>query len=84
MPVAVLITAAVFITIYFLSHYVSLASITSAAIFPLIAYFFMQHGERSLLLPFIAVASLLIILKHHQNIRRLLSGTEHRLDLRAK
>jgi len=37
-----------------------------------------------MLLPFVAVVCLLIILKHHQNIRRLLSGTENRLDLKRQ
>jgi glycerol-3-phosphate acyltransferase PlsY len=84
MPTAVLITAAFFLAVYLLSHYVSLASITSAAIFPVVAFVVMQHGNRRLLLPFIVGVSLLIIVKHHQNIRRLLAGTEHRLDLRTK
>ncbi len=84
MPVAVLITTAVFVAIYLLSHYVSLASITAAAVFPVIACLFMPPGERSLLLPFMALASLLIIVKHHQNIRRLLAGTENRLHLGSR
>ena len=61
-----------------LSRYVSLASILGAASFPVFAWF-LAGGDRP---PFffaveIAVA-LLIILKHHQNIRRLLHGTESR------
>jgi len=83
-PWAVLITAALYILIYLLSHYTSLASILSAAIFPLIAAVFIPASERPVLLPFIAVVCLLIILKHHQNIRRLLAGTENRLDLKRQ
>lgn len=84
MPQAVLIAAVLFIAIYALSHYTSLASITCAATFPWIAYVLMERAERWFSLPFIAITSLLIILKHHQNIWRLLSGTEHRLDLKSR
>jgi glycerol-3-phosphate acyltransferase PlsY len=64
------------------SRYVSLASILGAASFPIFACF-LVHGDRP---PFyIAVqfaVALLIIAKHHQNIRRLLAGTESRLGVR--
>jgi glycerol-3-phosphate acyltransferase PlsY len=35
-------------------------------------------------LPFLIAASLLIVMKHRENIRRLLSGTENRLDLKRR
>ncbi len=82
MPLAVLIAALVYVAIYAFSHYTSLASITSAALFPLIAGILMTPAERLLLLPFIAVTCLIVVVKHHQNIRRLLSGTENRLLLK--
>jgi len=81
-PWAVLVVAVVYVLIYLLSHYTSLASITSAALFPFIAAAFVAPTERPALLPFVTVVCLLIIVKHHQNIRRLLSGTENRLDLK--
>ncbi len=84
LPIAVLITLAIYIAIYLSSHYTSLASIASAALFPLIAGVLMKPSDRLLLLPFLIVTSLLIIAKHHQNIRRLLAGTENRLDLRRQ
>jgi len=83
-PWAVLAAAVVYIVIYLLFHYTSLASILSAAIFPLIALAFIAPGERPVLLPFVVLVCLLIILKHHQNIRRLLAGTENRLDLKRQ
>lgn len=81
-PWAVLVASAGYVLIYLLSRYTSLASITSAALFPFIAAIFLPPGERSVLLAFIVPVCLLIIVKHHQNIRRLLSGTENRLDLK--
>jgi acyl phosphate:glycerol-3-phosphate acyltransferase len=83
-PWAVLAAAVIYIVIYLLWHYTSLASIASAAIFPLVAAVFIAPSERPVLLPFVVVICLLIVLKHHQNIRRLLSGTENRLELKRQ
>jgi glycerol-3-phosphate acyltransferase PlsY len=78
-PLAALAAISVFIVVLALSRYVSLASILGAASFPLFAWW-LGYGDR---LPFfiavqVAVA-LLLTVKHHQNIRRLLAGTESRL-----
>jgi len=83
-PWAVLLVAILYVLIYRISHYTSLASIISAAIFPVIAFVFIAPGERAVLLPFMVVVCLLVVLKHHQNIRRLISGTENRLDLKRQ
>jgi glycerol-3-phosphate acyltransferase PlsY len=84
MPWAVLVTLLFYIVIYAIWHYTSLASIACAALFPLIAAFMMPAAERPVLLPFLVAACLLIIVKHHENIRRLLGGTENRLDLKRR
>jgi glycerol-3-phosphate acyltransferase PlsY len=81
-PLAALAAITVFFVVLAISRYVSLASILGAASFPLFAAF-LVHGDRP---PFfiaveIAVA-LIIIVKHHQNIRRLIAGTESRLGKR--
>lgn len=84
-PTAVLIVLAIFAVIFALFRYVSLASIIATAAFPVVAFFLKGSGDDGqLLLPFMAAASLVIIAKHHQNIRRLLAGTEHRLELRHR
>jgi glycerol-3-phosphate acyltransferase PlsY len=81
-PLAALAAVSVFALVLALSRYVSLASILGAASFPLFACF-LVHGDRP---PFyIAVqfaVAVLIIAKHHQNIRRLMAGTESRLGVR--
>jgi acyl phosphate:glycerol-3-phosphate acyltransferase len=77
-PLAALASIGLFAVILLLTRYVSLASILGAASFPVFAWFFVR-GEKPA--PYIAaqiVVSLLIILKHHQNIRRLATGTENR------
>lgn len=84
MPWAVLIVAALYLVIYAVWHYTSLASITCAAVFPIAAAVLMKPADRPLLLPFLIAISLLIIVKHRENIRRLLAGTENRLELKRR
>ena len=77
-PLAALAAIGLFILIVLFTRYVSLASILGAASFPVFAWFFV-HGEKPLF--FVAVqvfVSLLVIIKHHANIGRLLAGTERR------
>ncbi len=81
-PLAALASIGLFAVILLLTRYVSLASILGAGSFPIFAWFFV-HGEKPA--PYIAaqiIVSLLIILKHHQNIRRLAAGTENRFGAR--
>jgi len=80
-PLTVLFLLGVFLVIVLFTRYVSLASILAAALFP---FFALPHAPAR---TFILVACyilipLLIIVKHSQNIRRLLSGTEHRFGSR--
>jgi acyl phosphate:glycerol-3-phosphate acyltransferase len=77
----VLIVLVAFFVIYAMTKYVSLGSIVATAAFPVVAYFYLRNARE--LMPFIIAASALVIAKHHQNIRRLLSGTEHRLELKS-
>lgn len=77
-PWAALSSIGLFAVIFAISRYVSLASILGAASFPVFAWFFV-HGDKPVF--FVAVqiiVSGLVILKHHANIGRLLTGTEHR------
>ncbi|HEY2234378.1 MAG TPA: glycerol-3-phosphate 1-O-acyltransferase PlsY [Candidatus Angelobacter sp.] len=75
-PKAILLALAIFILVVAITRYVSLGSILGAIAFPVAAYFMQDSDWLSLLLA--SGVSLIIILKHHQNIRRLLAGTESR------
>lgn len=75
-PKAILVALAIFILVVAITRYVSLGSILGAIAFPVAAYFMQNADWLSLLLA--SGVSLIIILKHHQNIGRLLTGTENR------
>ncbi len=75
-PNAVVVGLAVFIIVLVLTRYVSLGSVLAALAFPVAAYFLYYPDWTSLALA--AAVSAAVVLKHHQNIRRLLAGTESR------
>jgi glycerol-3-phosphate acyltransferase PlsY len=75
-PRGVLVMVIVFVIMVALFRYISLGSITAAAIFPAAARLMHGYHETPAMLAFMAASSLLIITKHHRNIRRLMAGTE--------
>ena len=83
-PTSALAAISVFILILLLTRYVSLASILGAASFPLFAWMLVRGDRPPFFIAVQFAVSLLIIAKHHQNIRRLLAGTESRIGARKK
>jgi len=83
-PKTILVMIGIFVVVFLAFRYVSLASILTVALFPVLAWIFEPDRAPSQVLPFIAAASLLIIAKHHENIRRLLAGTESRFQWRRR
>ena len=85
-PWSALAAISVFFLVLYFSRFVSLASILGSASFPAFSWLLnrmLAGSERPLF--FIAVqfiVAFLIIAKHHQNIRRLLAGTESRFGSR--
>jgi glycerol-3-phosphate acyltransferase PlsY len=67
----------VFAVVFALTRYVSLASIVGLATFPLFGFYFVASRTPMVVSGFLFIP-LLIIVKHHSNIRRLLGGTESR------
>jgi glycerol-3-phosphate acyltransferase PlsY len=87
-PVELGIAILIFIIVVSLTRYVSLGSITSAFLFPFIVIFSekvmnVKHSDFKTLLVFVSIVAILIIVKHRSNIKRLLSGTENKLNLRG-
>ena len=77
-PKAVGLVILIFLGIVALSRYVSLGSIVATAMFPLLAWLLYRNSISPIVFPVMLLGSALIIAKHHQNIRRLLAGTENR------
>jgi len=71
----------VFAVILLITRYVSLGSIIAALFFPIVAVILGKNVETIILSGIIAV---LIIVKHHTNIKRLLDGTESKISFRKK
>jgi acyl phosphate:glycerol-3-phosphate acyltransferase len=77
LPGSTLIAAVVWVTAFYATGFVSLASILAAVTLPLAAFFF---GNRLLLVLTAVVISLFVIGRHRANIGRLISGTEHKFQ----
>lgn len=75
-PVPLLIVLGVWISVFALSRYVSLASISAAFTLPFAAWAF---GESRTIIVVTAALAALAIYKHKANIQRLLNGTENRI-----
>ena len=76
-PVAAAVAFLVWALIFFFSGYVSLASIIGAVAVPVTVAFTARGDEKPPLLYFTSLAALLIVLRHRENIKRLLNGTEN-------
>lgn len=71
----------VFIIILLITRYVSLGSIIAASLFPLAAIILGRDGETII---FSGLIAMLIVVKHHTNIKRLLDGTESKFSFKKK
>ncbi|MGB8582559.1 MAG: glycerol-3-phosphate 1-O-acyltransferase PlsY [Candidatus Sulfotelmatobacter sp.] len=78
-PKSVLLAVGIFIVAVLVFRYVSLGSILAVAFFPFLVYKMHAYGKDPVALMLITSTSLLIIVKHHENIRRLLAGKESRV-----
>jgi glycerol-3-phosphate acyltransferase PlsY len=78
-PLAALSAAGVWLVVFFVSRYASLASIAAAVSLPLWAVLFDSSWP---VVAFTAGAALAIIVLHRTNVRRLLAGEENRIQLR--
>jgi glycerol-3-phosphate acyltransferase PlsY len=73
-PKVTLLALAVFLLVFFTTRFVSLASITAALSYPLFFKFFEKPDPLSFVL--VALTALVVVAKHHSNLRRLLRGEE--------
>jgi len=82
-PTAVLAAVVLFVLVVLLSRRISLGSIVTAAFLPATVWSLKISNDPAVL-ALTALSALLIIGRHHQNIIRLLAGTEPRFTLRRK
>jgi len=80
---AVAAAAVVWVVVVSIWRYVSLASVVAAALLPVCTYLLYapgtHHAPPLSVSCSTAIVSILVIVKHRENIRRLLAGTENRL-----
>ena len=77
-PLAVGVMLLVFLAVVAVTRYVSLGSIVSSAGMPLAAWWLNPETRSPLVFALMAASSLLIVVRHKDNIRRLLAGSENR------
>ena len=82
-PKSVLVAIGIFAAIILIFRYVSLGSIVAAVSIPFLIFEFHEYSGPAWELAIITTVSVLIICKHHENIHRLLVGTERRIGNRA-
>jgi glycerol-3-phosphate acyltransferase PlsY len=75
-----------FLLVFLFWKYVSLASISAAAALPLLVYLLYapRHAPPTAVSVCTLLAAVLVIVKHRDNIERLLAGTEPRFESRRK
>ena len=83
-PLGALAAITLFGLVLAISRFVSLASILAAASFPFFAWFLVSGEKPVFFLAVQALVAFLIIAKHRENIRRLVSGTENRFGQRRE
>ncbi|MCC7031141.1 MAG: glycerol-3-phosphate 1-O-acyltransferase PlsY [Chitinophagaceae bacterium] len=82
-PLVAVCLIVVFMMMLFLTRYVSLSSITASIAFPVMIFFIFREPE--IMYRFFALATaILVVLTHHKNINRLLSGNESKVPLFKK
>ena len=74
---ALLLVAAAWVAVFYLKHYVSLASIVAVAALPPLVFGFSNNWTFTAFATLVAVVT---ILRHKPNIQRLLAGTEHKFE----
>ena len=77
-----LICFAIFVIILFTVRFMSVASMSFAVLFPIVLFILGCRNPVTLVI--MAVAGILVVARHHQNISRLKAGTESKFYLKKK
>lgn len=79
-PPAFGVTVITWLLVFFLTRYVSMASIAAAVILPVATIFTVSGPTRWPLVAFTSALAALAVWRHRANIERLKAGTEHRIN----
>lgn len=82
-PLALAVAILIFVVVVLVSRRISLGSIVTAALFPSTVWM-LKVTKDPIVLLLIGVSALMIVGRHYENIRRLLSGQEPRFTLGRK
>lgn len=82
-PYIFLLVLAWFLTVFILTRYVSMASVTASIFFAVLAIF-VFHEQNTYLIILAALIALFVPITHHNNIKRLLKGEENKLSFGKK
>src|SRR5215475_2898053 len=76
-PVATLIGVAIWVIVFWLTRYVSLASVIAAVVLPIVILVLSWHQNKPLVYSSACVAAV-VVWRHRSNLSRLIRGTESR------
>jgi glycerol-3-phosphate acyltransferase PlsY len=79
---AVLASLIVFAVVFAATRFVSLSSVIATAVFPVAVLLLNREGTTAASFALTVLCALVIIAKHHSNIRRLLNGTEPKFGVK--
>jgi glycerol-3-phosphate acyltransferase PlsY len=83
-PKAGLVAIGIFVATLIIFRFVSLSSMISVASFPVVVWLLHEYRATPLVIALISACSIMIVIKHHGNIQRLIAGTEPRFQLRRR
>lgn len=83
-PPAALVFICVWLLTAFVTRYSSLSALFAVILVPIFILLFMDSTPQNLFALVLSVMSIIVILKHHANIRRLLNGTESKIGAKKQ
>ena len=83
-PPAALVFICVWLLTAFITRYSSLSALFAVILVPVFILLFMDSTSQNLFALVLSVMSIIVILKHHANIRRLLNGTESKIGAKKQ
>lgn len=81
-PIAAMICLAVFLIVFIISKYVSLGSIIASVCFPVLVCLISPDANEFKIFSIVLASA--VILAHHKNIKRLIQGSESKMNLFKK